>query len=95
MKRQVVQPPLMQLVERHQVDQETEVMDLLVCLECLGLPAQRHHAQALYDMGMRGLGLYPRKDTSKAELFAAADGIVKLKRLVELHDPNKRKDNQK
>lgn len=92
MKREPFQPPLMQLIDRLEGKSRNELMDLIVTLNAIGLDAKAHHAQALYDMGMRGIGAYPADENDPKQVAKSQQYISSLRFMFDHHNPDKRQE---
>lgn len=62
MKRQPIQPPLLGVVERMEIDRSAEITDIMHTLAAVGITATEAQAAALYEEGMRGVGCYVRSN---------------------------------
>ncbi|WP_334123796.1 hypothetical protein [Glutamicibacter sp.] len=68
MKHQPIQPPLLGVIERLQLDRNAEVSDILQTLGAVGINATKAQGEALYDEGLRGVGCFNRnKDPREIE----------------------------
>lgn len=94
MKHDFIQPPLLGVVERLETSRRSEVMDLIVTLNAIGLDAKAHHAQALYDMGMRGVGCYPADEEDPKQVARSQMYIGQLRRLLDLQTPTPHRKEQ-
>lgn len=62
MKRQPIQPPLLGVVERLEIDRSAEITDIIHTLAAVGITASKAQAAALYEEGMRGVGCFVRSN---------------------------------